>query len=44
MVTRHFYVDSPDTEGLKLIFFCLKFKVPNDGASWHSNNHSFQSK
>lgn len=44
MVTRHFYVDSPDTEALKLIFFCLKFKVPNGSASWHSNNHSFQSK
>lgn len=39
MVTMYFYVDTPDAEELGLIFFCLKFKLPNGRASWHRNNH-----
>lgn len=38
-VTRHFCVDTPDTEGLRLIFSRLKFRLPNDRVFWHRNNH-----
>lgn len=37
-VARHLHVETPDTEGLGLIFFCLTFKLPNGRASWHRNN------